>query len=44
MKNNKTLGAILSVLGILTGLLIFYLLAAQYNLVIDVKGGGRADG
>ena len=37
MKNNTKLGAVLAVLGILTGLLIFYLLAAQYNLVIDAK-------
>jgi hypothetical protein len=44
MKNNTSLGAILAVLGLLTGLVIFYLLAAQYNLVIDVKvATGRAD-
>jgi hypothetical protein len=44
MKNNTTLGAILAVLGILTGLIIFYLLASQYNLVIDAKlATGRAD-
>lgn len=44
MKNNHRLGAILAVLGILTGLLIFYLLASQYNLVIDNKvAAGRTD-
>ena len=44
MKNNNKLGAILAVLGILTGLLIFYLLAVQYNLVIDAKiASGRMD-
>jgi hypothetical protein len=37
MKNNHILGAILSVLGIITGLLVFYLLASQYNLVIAAK-------
>jgi len=37
MKNNTKLGSALAVLGILTGLIIFYLLAAQYNLVIDAK-------
>ncbi len=44
MKNNYKLGAALAVIGILTGLITFYLLAAQYNLVIDVKiAAGRAD-
>lgn len=44
MKNNTKLGAVLAVLGILTGLIIYYLLAAQYNLVIDAKVvAGRAD-
>lgn len=44
MKNNTRLGSLLAVLGLLTGLLIFYLLAAQYNLVIDVKvAAGRTD-
>ena len=44
MKNNNKLGAILAVVGILTGLLIFYLLAMQYNLVIDAKTvSGRMD-
>jgi hypothetical protein len=37
MKNNHKLGAALSVLGILTGLLTLYLLAMQYNLVIEAK-------
>ena len=44
MKNNHKLGAILAVVGIITGLIIFYLLAAQYNLVINVKVlDGRTD-
>ena len=44
MKNNSKLGAILAVVGILTGLLVFYLLASQYNLVIDAKtASGRVD-
>jgi hypothetical protein len=44
MKNNTQLGSLLAVLGLLTGLLIFYLLASQYNLVIDVKvATGRTD-
>jgi len=44
MKNNNKLGAVLAVLGILTGLLIFYLLASQYNLVIaDKVASGRND-
>lgn len=44
MKNNTKLGAVLAVIGILTGLLIFYLLASQYNLVIDTKtAAGRTD-
>ncbi len=44
MKNNSKLGAILAIVGILTGLLVFYLLAAQYNLVIDAKtASGRMD-
>lgn len=37
MKNNVKLGAILAVIGILTGLLTYYLLADQYNLVIAAK-------
>ena len=44
MKNNTKLGIALTVLGILTSLVIFYLLAAQYNLVIDNKvAAGRTD-
>lgn len=44
MKNNTRLGVALAVLGILISLLIFYLLAAQYNLVIDTKiATGRND-
>lgn len=44
MKNNHKLGAVLAVVGILTSLIIFYLLAAQYNLVIDAKVvDGRTD-
>lgn len=44
MKNNTKLGAVLAILGILTGLLTFYLLAQQYNLVIDAKVvAGRTD-
>ena len=37
MKNNHKLGAILAILGIIASLLVFYLLAAQYNLVIYAK-------
>ena len=44
MKNNSKLGAILAIVGILTGMLVFYLLAVQYNLVIDAKtASGRMD-
>ncbi len=44
MKNNHKLGAVLAVLGIVTGLLVFYLLASQYNQVIAVKvATGRND-
>jgi hypothetical protein len=44
MKNNHTLGAVLAVIGIVTGLILFYLLAGQYNLLIDAKLlDGRAD-
>lgn len=44
MKNNTKLGAALAVLGILTGLLFFYLIAAQYNPVIDAHViAGRTD-
>ena len=37
MKDNFKLGTVLAVVGILASLLLFYLLAAQYNLVIDTK-------
>ncbi len=44
MKNNTKLGAVLAVIGIITGLLVFYLLASQYNLVMNDKiAVGRAD-
>ncbi|GAB4482841.1 MAG: hypothetical protein Kow0088_25850 [Anaerolineales bacterium] len=44
MKNNHKLGIVLSVVGILCGLLLFYLLASQYNLLIAVKtAAGRTD-
>jgi hypothetical protein len=44
MKNNNKLGVALAILGILAGLLTFYLMAGQYNLVIDVKtAAGRTD-
>ena len=44
MKNNRTLGIALAILGILTSLLIFYLMADQYNLLINAKvADGRAD-
>lgn len=37
MKNNHKLGAALAALGIVAGLLAFYLIASQYNQVIGVK-------
>lgn len=44
MKNNHKIGMLLSILGIFSGLLLFYLLASQYNLLISVKtAAGRAD-
>jgi hypothetical protein len=44
MKNNTKLGAALAVLGILAGLLFFYLIAAQYNPIIDAHAlAGRTD-
>ncbi|MCX6055076.1 MAG: hypothetical protein NTZ74_09220, partial [Chloroflexi bacterium] len=44
MKNNSKFGVVLAVIGILTGLLTFYLMAGQYNLVIDAKvAAGRTD-
>ena len=44
MKDNNKQGVVLAVLGILTGLLTFYLIAQQYNLLIDSKTlAGRID-
>jgi hypothetical protein len=44
MKNNFKLGTVLALLGIVTGLLAFYLIASQYNLLIDAKTvDGRMD-
>jgi hypothetical protein len=44
MKDNNKFGLALAILGILTGLLTFYLLAHQYNLLIDSKTlAGRTD-
>lgn len=44
MKNNHKTGILLSLLGIFSGLLLFYLLASQYNLLISVKtAAGRID-
>ncbi|HHE71528.1 MAG TPA: hypothetical protein ENL34_04520 [Chloroflexi bacterium] len=44
MKNNRKLGIILSIIGLAAGLLIFYLLAEQYNPVIDAQiASGRTD-
>jgi len=44
MKGNHKLGLALAVLGILTGLLAFYLIASQYNLLIASKTlDGRLD-
>ncbi len=44
MKGNNKLGAVLAIIGILAGLLVFYLFAGQYNLVIDTKtAAGRTD-
>src|SRR5574340_1385326 len=44
MKGNSKLGMVMAVVGFLTGLLVFYLMAAQYNLVIDTKiAAGRTD-
>jgi uncharacterized membrane protein len=44
MKNSYKLGAILAIIGILTGVIVFYLLADQYNLLIDSKiADGRTD-
>lgn len=42
--NYKNIGIILSVVGIFTGLLLFYLLAQNYMIVVDGKtAGGRPD-
>lgn len=44
MNDNNKLGVVLAAAGIVTGLIIFYLLASQYNLVIDTKiAAGRTD-
>src|SRR5512141_1290465 len=44
MKDNNKLGLVLAILGVLTGLLTFYLLAQQYNLLINSKTlAGRID-
>ena len=44
MKGNNKLGATLALLGIVIGLLAYYILAGQYNLVIDSKTfAGRLD-
>lgn len=44
MKNNKTLGIIIAILGILTGLLVLYLLASTYQPVVQGKiADGRPD-
>lgn len=44
MKNNFKLGAVLSVSGIIAGLLLFYFLANTYNPVIDIHvSEGRSD-
>jgi hypothetical protein len=44
MKNNHKLGTVFAILGILTGLLAFYLIANQYNLLIASKtADGRLD-
>jgi hypothetical protein len=37
MKNNYKLGAILAVIGILTGLLVYYILGSVYNPTIETK-------
>lgn len=44
MKNNHKLGVVFAVIGVITSLIIFYLLADQYNLVISAKvASGRLD-
>jgi len=43
-NQNRNIGIVLSILGILTGLLLFYLLAQNYMIVVDGKiAGGRPD-
>ena len=41
MKNNKTLGIVLSIVGIFTGLLLLFLLADIYQANIDGKIAGE---
>ncbi len=44
MKNNTLWGILLSILGIITSLILFYLMADQYNLTISAKiADGRLD-
>lgn len=44
MKGNKALGIVLAIVGVITGLLVFYLLGSQYNQVISAKiAQGRVD-
>ena len=44
MKDNNRLGAVLSVVGIIAGLLTFYFIAKTYNPVIDCHiAAGRSD-
>lgn len=44
MKNNHKFGIVFAVIGILAGLLAFYLIASQYNLLIASKAAdGRLD-
>ncbi|MEN6570876.1 MAG: hypothetical protein ABFD24_03445 [Anaerolineaceae bacterium] len=44
MKNNAKLGIVLAILGILAGIFTIYLMADQYNLVIEAKrAAGRFD-
>ncbi len=44
MQNNKYIGIILSIVGIFTGIMLIYLLAHNYMIVVDGKiAGGRPD-
>ncbi|MFA5297397.1 MAG: hypothetical protein WC389_04235 [Lutibacter sp.] len=44
MKNNNNLGIVLSIVGIFTGILLLYLMAQNYMIVVDGKlAGGRPD-